>query len=115
MDDRASVVEMAAALDDQAFAAPETAVGTRARAALASALAGDRRATRLGAALGAGGAQALARAVADASGRTVAARLLVQAVTLVCAGAPPLKEETRRALASLAASDQRLRAIASQI
>jgi len=113
IDDRASVAEIASGLDAETFAAKETTPGTRARAALAAALGGDRRASRQGAALGPGGPQALARAAADAAGRSIAPRALAQAITLVCAGAPSLLAETQRALGALAAQDSRLRAVVS--
>jgi tetratricopeptide (TPR) repeat protein len=115
VDDRDSVVEMVSALDDAAFGAADTATGTKARGALAVALANNRRALRLTPLLGPGGAVALARAVADALGRNVAARALVQAVRLLCGNHPDLLTAVRDALSALTAKDARLRAIVSEL
>ncbi|HEY7957635.1 MAG TPA: hypothetical protein VII38_20150, partial [Polyangia bacterium] len=113
--DRSSVVELVASLDPAAFAAPETSAETRARAALSAALAGDRATPRLAAALGPGGALAVARSIADGLARGLTPAALTQALKLLCAGRELPLAEVRRALARLAATDPRLAPLLTQL
>jgi hypothetical protein len=98
-----------------AFAAPETSAETRARAALSAALAGDRATPRLAAALGPGGALAVARSIADGLARGLTPAALTQALKLLCAGRELPLAEVRRALARLAATDPRLAPLLTQL
>jgi hypothetical protein len=85
--DDASVADMATALDAQeAFAVAETTTGTRARAALATAIAGDFRcAVRLGAALDTGtAATALAHVAVERVARGHKPESMAQALRLLC-------------------------------
>ena len=109
------MVELAAALDETAFAAPETSSETRARAALSAALAGDCATPRLAAALGEGGAPAVAHAVADGLARGLSPSALTQAAKLLCAGRELPLAELRRALTPLATTDPRLAPLVAQL
>ena len=115
--DDGSAAEMAAALDDTAgFAAPETSVGTRARAALATAAAGDlKRAARLGGALDEGnGATALARAGVELLARGRAENEVVAALRIVSGSGGKLAA-VRRQLLTREESDADAAALAARL
>ena len=112
-----SAAEMARALDEQAtFAVPETSAGTRARGALAAALADDlRAAVRLGAALDEGvGAVALARAAIERlSGGDEGA--VAAAVRAVCGTASGKLAAVRAGIVERGVGDARAAALAARL
>jgi tetratricopeptide (TPR) repeat protein len=115
--DWASTAEMAATLDDEgAFAVDETGAGTRARAVLATALAGDvRRAVTLGAALDDGaGAAALAQAALDLVTRGEAIEAVGDTLALV-AGIGRRSAVVRQRLEERGASDGAAAALAARL
>ncbi|HEX8951246.1 MAG TPA: hypothetical protein VF945_05350, partial [Polyangia bacterium] len=115
--DHASAAEMATALDDTgAFAAPETGAGTRGRAALAAATAGDlKRAARLGGALDeTSGAAALALAAVELLARVGDDKAVAAAVRIV-SGAGGKLAAVRQRLLARAGSDARVAALAQRL
>ena len=115
--DHGSAAEMAAALDEQAaFARPETASGTRARAALAAAAVGDlKRAARLGGAVDEGnGAAALAVAAVELATQLGDETAAVAALRIV-SGAGGKLVAVRRRLAARGESDGRAAALARRL
>ena len=112
--DHASAAEMAAALDEtDAFAQPATSTGTRARAALAAAVADDlKRAARLGAVLDDNsGATALALAAVELAGR-LEDKPVVAALRIV-SGAGGKLAAVRQRLVTRGESDPRAAALAT--
>jgi tetratricopeptide (TPR) repeat protein len=115
--DWASTAEMAATLADEGgFAVEETGMGTRARAALAAALAGDaRRAVTLGAAIDDGaGAAAAAQAALDVVGRQESVEVVGDTLALVY-GAGPRRATVRQRLEERGASDPVAAALAARL
>ena len=115
--DEASVAEMAAALDDEAaFAVPETSAGTRARAALATAVTGDlKRAAGLGGALDeANGAAALSHAAVELLARLGDEVAVAQALRIV-SGAGAKLTAVRRRLWARGQSDAGAAALATRL
>jgi hypothetical protein len=112
--DTASAAEMAATLDDEGgFAVPETPAGTRARAALAVAFAGEtRRAGELAAALDEGALVALALAATELANRGGDPARVAQALRAV-SGAAARLAALRERLAQI--SDPIAAALASRL
>ncbi|MGZ3437877.1 MAG: hypothetical protein ACXVDD_00085, partial [Polyangia bacterium] len=115
--DETSAAEMATALDEAAaFAAPETTAGTRARAALAAAVAGDlKRAARLGGALDeTSGAAALSHAAVELLAR-VGDETAVAAALRIVSGAGGKLAAVRRRLAIRGEADAGAAALAARL
>jgi hypothetical protein len=115
--DETSAAEMATALDEAAgFAAPETTAGTRARAALAAAVAGDlKRAARLGGALDeTSGAAALSHAAVELLAR-VGEETTVAAALRIVSGAGGKLAAVRRRLAIRGEADAGAAALAARL
>jgi tetratricopeptide repeat protein len=115
--DESSVAEMAAALDDEAaFTAAETSAGTRARAALATATAGDlKRAASLGAALDeTSGAAALCHAAVELLARD-GNEVSVAAALRIVSGPGAKLTAVRRRLSARSDSDPSAAALAARL
>ncbi|HEX9101298.1 MAG TPA: hypothetical protein VF997_03805, partial [Polyangia bacterium] len=111
-----SVRSTVAGIDAGAFAAPETGAGTRGRAALAAATAGDlKRAARLGGTLDeTSGAAALALAAVELLARVGDDKAVAAAVRIV-SGAGGKLAAVRQRLLARAGSDARVAALAQRL